>query len=344
MNYSVLFSSVASVILLTAGCGLQNPDSPDGKYSRRTGDPVVFSVGAHDDAPTRTQYRDEDVSGGFQHIDWLQGDKLRIYCPQTPLRYDSDIHWADYTVTPVPGTPELGTLDNALPNGLVWGETGIEYRFYSVYPSPEGTDPHAGLSGTFHLTMPAAQTVPGLMDNAFMTAAASVTTGGSDAEAVKLDFYPAFTAFEFQLVGEEEEVTLNSITLSSTSTPLTGSFTVTYDGTSASYSCSGTGMSATLTLPAGTVLSRARPVTCTLLTMPGAATDLKLTLVRTYKGTAVTNSLALNYANGTPLAFNPLKKYVLKGLVTPVILQVTTFDVTTGSWQTWTHGDTVLSN
>ena len=343
MKFFILFSTVASVLLLAAGCGRQNPDAPDGRYSRRTGDPVVFSVGSNYDAPTRTHYRDEDVSGGFQHIDWVQGDRIRIYCPQTSLRYESDIHWADYSVTPVPGTPERGTLSSVLPNGLVWEESGIDYSFYSVYPSPAGTDPHSGLTGTFNFSMPAAQTVPGLMDNAFMTAATKVNIS-SDEDAVRLDFYPAFTAFEFRLTGEEEEVTLNSITLTSTSTPLTGAFRVVYSGTTASYTCTGTGKSVTLNFPSGTVLSQARPVTCTLLTMPDTATDLKLTLVRTYKGTAVTNSLALNYANGTPLSFAARKKHILKGLVTPIILQLTTFDVTTGSWQTWTHGDTALTN
>ena len=73
-------------------------------------------------------------------------------------------------------------------------------------------------------------------------------------------------------------------------------------------------------------------------------TDLTLSVVRTYNGTQVSHSLALKRTDGTFLSFAARKKHRLTGIITPVMLQMTTFDVTTGSWQTWTHTNTVLGN
>jgi len=341
LSFTVLF-------LLTAGCGKQGNDILGGKYSRNAGDPVVFGITSASDTDTRTQYRDEEVaSGGLQHIDWLQGDMIRIYSAEAKRATAGAEHWADYIVSPVAATPHKGTLFNYQPNALAWGEDGVEHTFYSVYPSPdcaEADDPHSGTAGTFNFEMPASQSSESLMDNAFMTSVVKATAGSEDAEAVEMYFYPAFTAFEFRFVGAEDAVTMDEISITSASTNLSGAFSVSYSGTTASYTCSGTGKKVSLAFPSGTVLSKDNPVSCTLLTMPCAVEDLTLTVVRTFNGTQTTNTLKLKYANGDYLSFAARKKHILNGLVTPILLQVTTFDVTTGSWQTWTHEDTVLSN
>lgn len=334
---------IPGAILLFAGCNKQN--SMD-QHSRQAGTPVVFNIGAN--AETRTVYGDFKSTGGtkIQDINWVNGDRIRVYSPEAKRNAGSQPEqWADYVVTPTASDPTRGTLSNVQPIGLSWNTDGT-YHFYSVYPSPETVEeavPADGTAGKFSFSIPAAQTPASLMQYAYMTAAAQVTTTESD-NAVTLEFYPAFTAFEFELTGEEEEITLDELSIESASGALTGAFTVTYAGTSATYVATGTGKKVTLTLPANTVMSNKAPVTCTVLALPVDVTDLTLSVVRTYNGTQVSHSLALKRTDGTFLSFAARKKHRLTGIITPVMLQMTTFDVTTGSWQTWTHTNTVLGN
>ena len=330
----------AGVLVLAAGCGKD--------VFHRSGDSIVFSVGTN--AETRTVYGDITTSGTqkIQAINWVAGDMIRIYSPNTKRNawkgYDQQ--WADYTVTPTTANASKGTLSNVQPFGLSWTSNG-DYTFYSVYPSPQSDEedaPTDGISGKFSLSIPAAQTPATLMDHAFMTAAAQVTTTDSD-NVVNLDFYPAFTGFDFELTGEDQAVTLNEISIESASGALTGAFTVDYNGTAtASYDATGTGKKVTLTLPENTVLTKTTPLTCTVITLPVEVTDLTLSIVRTFDGSQVTNSLELKRVNGTFLTFAARRKHRLTGIVTPIMVQLTTFDATTGSWQTWTHNNTVLGN
>lgn len=332
----------AGALVLAAGCGKDAL-----QFSRKSGEPIVFGVGTK--AETRTVYGDITSSGTqkFQAIEWLASDKIRVYSPNTKRNawkgYDQQ--WADYIVTPTATDASRGTLSNVQPFGLSWGVNG-DYTFYSVYPSPETEEddvPTDGTRGVFNLTIPASQAPATLMDYAFMTAAAQVSTTESD-NVVNLDFYPAFTAFEFELTGEDAAVTLNELSIESASGALTGAFTVSYAGTTASYTATGTGKKVTLTLPDNTVLSNTTPLSCTVVTLPVEVTDLTLGIVRTFDGAQVRNTLELKRVDGTFLTFAERKKHRLTGIVTPVMVQLTTFDATTGSWQTWTHNNTVLGN
>lgn len=305
---------LAGAAILFAGCNKQNEFG--GKYSRQAGAPVVFGVDSRS-IETKTTYGDtETVSGKtIQAIDWNAGDKIRVYSPQADRSaYGGDEHWADYTVTPTSSNASLGTLTTVQPAGLSWGESGT-YTFYSVYPAPAADEAAVpdGASGTIALSMPATQLVSDQMEYAFMTAAAEVTTTESD-NAVELDFYPAFTAFEITLTADEP-LELVSFALISSDTPVAGNFTVSYSGTTASYNCTGTGKRIDIADLGSAAIDQSTPFTFNVFCLPQILKGLKLAFtIRKAGATATeTRSLTLNDKNGAPVAFAACHKHRITG-------------------------------
>lgn len=305
---------LAGTAILFAGCNKQNEFG--GRYSRQPGAPVVFGVDSRS-IMTRTSYGEDATEGGktIQAINWTAGDKIRVYSPQADRSaYGGDEHWADYTVTPTSSNASLGTLTTVQPAGLSWGESGT-YTFYSVYPAPAADEAAVpdGASGTIALSMPATQLVSDQMEYAFMTAAAEVTTTESD-NAVELDFYPAFTAFEITLTADEP-LELVSFALISSDTPVAGNFTVSYSGTTATYNCTGTGKRIDIADLGSAAIDQSTPFTFNVFCLPQTLSGLKIAFtIRKAGATATeTRSLTLNDKNGTPVAFAACHKHRITG-------------------------------
>lgn len=305
---------LAGAAILTAGCS--EPNEFGGKYSRKSGASVVFGVDSKE-IGTRTSYGEDATIGGkkIQAINWNSGDKIRVYSPECIRQsWNSPEHWADYVVTPLASSANLGTLTNVQPVGLAWGESGT-YTFYSVYPSPEteeGNTP-AGSEGRIALSMPATQLVTDEMQYAFMTAAAQVTTTESE-NAVELDFYPAFTAFEISLTADEDLSLLN-FALISNDTPVAGNFTVAYTGTAAAYNCTGTGKRIDIADLGEAVIAPGKPFTFNVFCLPQDLKGLKLSFtIRKAGATGTeTRSLTLNDKDGVPVTFAACHKHRITG-------------------------------
>ena len=305
---------LAGATLLLAGCDKQNIFG--GKYSRKAGEAVVFGVGSGN-LETRTAYGDVNTVNNkkIQDINWVEGDKIRIYSPEAQRR-SSAVQWADYIVTPVSGTLNKGTLTNVQTHGLVWGTSGT-YHFYSVYPSPlteEENVPANGTAGKFGFTIPAAQLVTDEMEYAFMTAAAEVTTT-ADENAVELDFYPAYTAFEIRL-NSEADLVLKSFKLLSEDTALTGDFTVTYSGTTPAYAATGTGKEISIDDLGDAAVNATDALVFNVFTLPIKQSGLSIRFTYAKADNPdVTESrlLRLNYADGDPVEFAANKKHVITG-------------------------------
>ena len=310
-----LFLLLAGATLLVAGCNKQNPFG--GNYSRKAGDPVVFGVGSGN-MDTRTVYGEVDNTTHIQAINWVAGDKIRVYSPDAKrASWDMPEHWADYSVNPISGTLNKGTLSNVGPVGLAWADAG-NHTFYSVYPAPgasEVAEPQ-GTRGVFNFTMPATQLVTDEMEYAFMTAAAT-ENAGVDGDAVELDFYPAFTAFEFTLKADQK-LTLKNFTLSAAdgNPALAGAFKVTYTGTTPAYTCTGTDMAVSIaSMGNDAVIDVDAPFTFKVFCLPQALKGLKIKFTVRGEGWTAdeTRSLTLNKADGTPVEFAPRKIHKISG-------------------------------
>ena len=312
MKTMKLFLLLAGATLLVAGCNKQNPFG--GKYSRKDGNPVVFGVGSRN-METRTVYGEVNTSTHIQAIDWVAGDMIRIYSPQAKRSASNrPEQWADYTVTPTTDNASLGTLTNVQNEGLSWGTEGT-YNFYAVYPSPEDPEENVpvGTTGAFTFSLPAAQLVTDEMAYAFMTAGTEVTTSGTD--AVNLDFYPAFTAFEIHL-NSEADLVMKSFKLISADTPLAGAFTVTYSGTTAAYAATGTDKEIEIADLGDVAINATDALIFNVFTLPVKQSGLSVRF--TYSradapDVTETRMLRLNYANGNPVEFAARKKHVISG-------------------------------
>jgi hypothetical protein len=147
-------------------------------------------------------------------------------------------------------------------------------------------------------------------------------TAEANNKSVGMTFYPAFTAFEFTVWGAtDDDVTLNSATISSTSCALSASeFRVKVSPTStnndsehstATYTVpvcetSGTNKNnaVSVSFPSGTVINNLpSKVTFTLFALPSSRvsgktdklTDIKISFNMSYNGNTVTRSLFLRY-------------------------------------------------
>lgn len=252
----VLFAMSIGLILLS-GCETLNHS----KKSRE----VTFGARIYSGLATKTEYSGVTVTEGenptitYERINWLDQDKIRIYSPEVVRRFselnnNKLYNWADYEIVG-------NTIDNTVNhnrssraklralnqdvgfstgNGLFWSDEleGKTASFYAVYPAPANDDGvtvgnppvlPAGAEGTISCSLPGTQAFSkkGNMGYAYMTAIAK-DVGFED--NVDLEFYPAFTAFEFHLKiasGGVEKLYFDSFELSSTSTPLVGDYSVT---------------------------------------------------------------------------------------------------------------------
>lgn len=258
-------------------------------------------------------------------------DRVRILCAQALDEDGQSNTAGTYLVgTPTPSGKD-SEADATLVSGSVpffWGEDTYHY-FYALYPAEGTTSEYfedvvsasdsdiSSLSATrAQITgaIPASQsavkvTVTDLdadpdddsyiykpdMNLAYMYAAEKMMPESD----VTLHFHPLVTAFEFSLKALDDDMAsydLQSLKLTSTSTDLTGGFTATLDLDATEVATvnkanTGLGREITLTVPAGTRLSKDVFSVFTFLALGVEQTNLKLTLTFVGGGT---RSLALN--------------------------------------------------
>ena len=273
------------------------------------------------------------ISGSsvYERIDWVEGnDRIQVLCAQAIDQDGQPNTSGTYQVGEPSPNGEKSEAAISLVSGsssFFWGE-GTHY-FYALYPAAGTTSNYhdsevtasdssiesltnktAKITGAIPSSQPAVKVTVTDMDDdpdvdsyiykpdmnlAYMYAAEK--TG--PVSSITLHFHPLVTAFEFSLKALDDEMTsydLVSLTLSSTSTDLTGGFTSTLnldadEVATVDKASSGLGREITLNLPSGTRLSKDVFSVFTFLALGVEQTDLKLTLTFVGGGT---RSLALN--------------------------------------------------
>ena len=255
---------------------------------------VVFSAATqYENLPeTRTIYSGQyfDISGNHrERIDWVAGtDKIKILNGNT-----GDV--AIYTVGTPSASNERSVADvTADASRLTWSTDGNPNTFYAVYPSTASV---VAASHTFSGTIVADQsaqteshtgvTLPGsttggtytnpvMSEQAFMVAKVQASSGSN----VTLPFYPAMTAFEFNVVIANDggtDATITSFDMSSTHDALTGSWS--WDGST--FTCparsAGNNDKITVNFTGGRTISASNPLKFTVFALPQNLTEVKLT-------------------------------------------------------------------
>ena len=362
-GHKILLLLAAAGTLFLAGC------QKTGVLGTGTGDGTIrFSASA---APgTKTVYgaynNTNTNAATWQSIDWVNGDQIRIYSNAAVRRVGYEqgktgqdlYYWADYKVTGAKAgsanteagwsTATLENLNddgNGLGNGLMWPAGTTSAKFYAIYPAPAAAESPGntldGTKGTLAGTIPAEQALKDGktdMSYAYMTAVgASAQPASDDKTNIKLNFYPAFTAFEISMKSDVEEadaVTLTKFELlvandaPATAKALAGAFTVTYGGTTEAdktFTCTGDGQVITYTFPEGTKVSKANDLNFTVFALPQ---DLQYLMMRFTLADNTTRSLRLKYgkdvtiggvshAKGEYITFAACRKHRINGLVMP---------------------------
>lgn len=231
MKNSIFFSTIllALAMMVTAGC--------DPTLENEGGRKVKFTASANLVPSTKTAYG--APVEGFQLINWSANDQIRIFSPNahvenagsagnagssgtwhsTDEAFGLDYSYADYKVTNITtsGHKSIADLQNVGDNGLTWTGTG-DATFYAAYPtSTLYTSNSAGklrfapfVPGGNGDATPGTQTGDSTkVSNMSLLAMKTVSSGN----AVKLDFYPAFSTFKFVLKSAQEALTVQSVEL-----------------------------------------------------------------------------------------------------------------------------------
>ena len=331
-----------TVCLLTLACGMLAGCNKEG--GKMAG--ILFSASSRPDA-TRTAYSGEGQTSSTgsltkERIDWVLGDLITVWSDKA-LNYTTGEHWGDFSIlTVVPdGTRSKATLKSVDIKSLQWGAEET-YKFYARYPA-DG----AKIDGTsMTATIPATQQM--LKDSetgawapdmqyAFMFASATAT---NTTDPVELEFIPKFTALQFEIgAGGNGEAHITSFTLTSTTTALAGDFTV----ACATGVASSTSTTKTLSMDVSNrttdgvlvITAGDDPVTLTLFALPKDFTNLTLTVVGQPFGT---RTLKLADKDGNMIPFTGGKKYWIKGLDLPELLEVTGENI---NWDVEARGESI---
>lgn len=323
MKKLLYYSAILAVALSTTGCVKE--------LLSGVGSEVLFSANTYyDNGPaTKTAYSGV-TSNGKERINWINGDRVRIYSPQAEHRTSANQHWSDYDIDANNISPNneksTARVKNTGTNGLVWG-TGA-HTFYGVYPSPSAFSGVTMSNNTVTATLPKNQAPAAFLDRtngqdfipnmnwAYMYAA---KTGVSAGTTVDLPFKPLMTAFEITLGTQNTNgITVKDVYLftDNTGSNLTGTFTATINtDNSVSVGSTVTDPSHELHvgLPANISIAYGKSITFTLFALPIPITHLGLTVVF-----ADNTTKTITFKdNGSWIPFTACKKYRITNLNTP---------------------------
>ena len=260
-NKSLLFLLAAGLVLSLTGCE-KEPDSQKGDPQ----EVHFAITTANPETKTHYTGEGTGTAGNltWERIGWDKNDPLLIWSDYAVDRVNGSAHAAHYVVGTPKRVDESGDYPNqswSILNdnadlGLIYDDThsgdSDTYSFWSIYPASAakayaeggtGTDANKvsfvipdeqekngdAVEATITRTVNNVSTtfkVDSLkpdMDQAVMLAAVEGAAYNSE---VELKYYPAFTAFEFELLTDEDEITLSKVVLTSTSN-LAGTVTAT---------------------------------------------------------------------------------------------------------------------
>ena len=199
--------NIAKVTLLSAGILLSLTGCQKGTTVNR-GKNVTFKASTKT-YETRTAFGDVVTENNlnYQRIDWVEGDKILVWSDNAVVKDElthpsfssNNTHIATYSITNVraEGRKSVANIADLNGRGLQYlDDEDTKYAFWGLYPAGAVTGNPSVNNSTEFTLMDAQSGVEPDMNQAFMTAVALNTTADSP---VELQFYPAFTTFEFDL-------------------------------------------------------------------------------------------------------------------------------------------------
>lgn len=313
---------ILGVTLMTAACVKNSPAASDD---------LQFS--AESSISTKAIYGAD--AGEYQRIIWQGGDEVTIASDQAETLWGRK--FCDYIVTPESGDGSATTreskgrisrkptiVDNTEDSGLRWNENASgTANFWSVYPA---TTDNSIQSGNVRISIPAT-TSPALsvnqpsgdiikiLDpvNGSYPMVAHATASANNA-LVKLQYYPAFTAFQVTLLNNSGgQITLASCSLSSTTSDLCGTFTASIDDLAMDNPQSPvlsnlTGAGKSVSVGIGQVLADGKGITFSIFCLPQDLTNMTFSCTYVDASGEQTRNLQLK-KDDAPIVFGACKQH-----------------------------------
>jgi len=323
-----------NILLLSAGILLALAGCQKGTETEGMGEFVRFGAAAGS-VSTRTSYGSD--GDGYQMIDWDENDQVLIWSDKAINRAGREGKSAVYSLLNInaSGRESKATLTRSGEDGLAYlDDNTTSYQFWGIYPADKYLAP-LPTAGSVSFNVPAAQVRSGDpettdgnivenpdMTNAIMLATSQVVSKGA---LVDMKFYPAYTAFEFELKNNTSgDIVLHDVTLSSgtgeTAGVLAGDVTATLE--------TADGAATTLAMKEGGASSNT--VKYSFGNGSGVTVKVGKSMMFTVFTTGVSNLTGLaadfTYGNGTvrhaefrknkqPITFTACKKYRLLGIM-----------------------------
>ena len=346
----VLIAFAFSLVL--GGCGKRTRHGGSGGENEKFSPITISGIGTSS-AATKTIYGPRPSGGGTQPIYWANEDAIMLASAQAVSSEGAALTTGlEYNVSPTSDKRRALIYPKPGTNGLWWGSGA--HLIYGLYPAPSQNSSFSLTTGgqitgaipvTQTLTKDASSPADDQlflpdMNNAVMW---SGVRAAAKTPSLGMTFKPGFTAFEFTVWGAtDEDVILNSATLSSTSCALSANefrikvnttstnndsdnSTATYTVPAFSNSGANKNDEVSVTFPSGTKVNNLpTKVTFTMFALPASRlsgrtnilTDVKIKFNMTYNGNTVTRSLFLKYRAdysdaskaGKPVEFNGTHK------------------------------------
>lgn len=340
---------ISKMILLSAGILLTLAGCQKGTTTNNlTGKAVRFGV-TSGSLSTRTSFTGEGTQDGEkadefgrkiltkERLSWASGDQIMIASDNATVYQTPSVKYATYTVGTITddGEKSYATLQEKASSEELFFNENETYKFWGVYPATVGdgtklvnaqaefsVSASQAPSGEAVKTTPEGKsitltTLPADMTQAVMLGAAENQTSSN----VELEFYPAFTAFEFTLnslwtdlilkelvlttaTGKSlaGKVTVNAIKTGGATFSSTDNYGITYpDDTKVTYA-----------FPDNTKITKNDYVTFTVYALPETINGLTLEFHLGADGSEIQKA-TLKY-QGNPIEFAACKKHSLRGI------------------------------
>ena len=274
---------------------------------------------------TRTQYSGEEITIGtnkYERIDWIDGDKLQIYCNQSSSGVNNAVYAINESTIAVNQDDKRQsvaavTLDSE--HGLKWGEAD-PHVFIGLYPAEETFGENAGEhsypkvtanANDFRFITCVPKQQPYLVDDTHVDTHVDMRLAGMVAKTtatleqrgnVSMVYYPIVTTLQFDLQNvSKSDITINEIFIDGPE--VAGTYDVTVPGTlqnitspasEISFNCDPKGQISVVGINKTLVKDSEEKVRVVMFALPVEFTHAKLGIKMTINGQQVTRKIALN--------------------------------------------------
>ena len=333
-------SKKTTILLLSAGILLSLAGCQKGTLTNQSGQAIRF--GAVTSAPTRTSYSGEGTADpdnadrlSWERIDWVAGDQIMIASDKALSRDNVNYSAVYRVVAPSKKNADVSqaSIVNDEGKGLVWGDdANEEYTFWGVYPAAVGDKNLEEGKVTFSIASTQSADSDGKLDMSQAVMLAKITGAKPSDKSVDLQFYPAYTAFEFVITGaaaNKSAVPLTKVELISSSN-LCGTVTATLAeftrnntagkpiGASTYVASTDAGKILTYTFPNGTTVTKDATLTFTVFALP---TDINKLQLKFYSSETdyhiATLKTKVNGVQSDAITFDACRKHKIYGLALP---------------------------